>query len=79
MRPGEFGIAEAELMFEDWRRRIITDKARKDAEEGNTPTVPVIDKSLSYYEQVLVWMEFVVYIDAYEKRHNRLDRIKSDG
>jgi len=78
MRPGEFGIAEAEFIIDDWRRRIITDKARKDAEEGTEVSAPEIDPSLPYWDQIVIWMEYVVYVDAYERRRKRLDRMKTD-
>lgn len=79
MIPGSFEIDTAKEMIDDSRCRLLEDDARIAAETNlGMSFAGIIRKpGISYWDEVMYEMEKCVWITAYQKRVNRLMRLKN--
>ena len=75
MIPNSFDIDTAKEVVGDSRMRTIEAKARADADSGQCE--PPQQGPGSYWSQVSAEMDYRVYINAHNKRMERIDRKKT--
>jgi hypothetical protein len=73
MTPKSFDIDTAKEIVGDERMRVIEAKARQDADNGILEKFQLAE---SYWDQVRLIMEYVIYTTAHKKRMERVARMK---
>jgi len=74
MTPRSFDIDTCKEVVGDARMRVIEAKARQDADNG-VMDAPAMAKG-TFWDRAYSYMEYVVYVTAYEKRLARIQRMK---
>ena len=74
MTPKSFDIDTCKEIVGDARMRVLEAEARQDADAGTRKGF--IQKGENYWARVLLIMEYVVYTTAYDKRLERIRRMK---
>lgn len=75
MKPGVFTLANALEILPDDYRRALTAEARQFAEQDR-PERDDFGAEPTYWDAVVNWHKRILWIDAYEKRKARLERMK---
>lgn len=77
MTPGVFSLENALEIVDDAKRRVLGAEARAAAESGAPPRD--FEPGTTYWESVVREMERIVWMDAYDRRRARIERLRTKG